>query len=77
VGAGDKDDDVKRYAYFEKNIEKYPLVRVVKIPLQAEGISGTMTRELIASDIDKAIDYFTPEVLSTEDKADIKQILSF
>jgi phosphopantetheine adenylyltransferase len=76
VGAGDKDDDVKRYAYFEKNIEKYPLVRVVKIPLQAEGISGTMTRELIASDIDKAIDYFTPEVLSTEDKANIKQILS-
>ena len=76
VGAGDKDDDVKRYAYFEKNIEKYPLVRVVKIPLQSEGISGTMTRELIASDIDKAIDYFTPEVLSTEDKANIKQILS-
>ena len=76
VGAGDKDDDVKRYAYFEKNIEKYPLVRVVKIPLQSEGISGTMTRELIASDIDKAIDYFTPEVLSAEDKANIKQILS-
>tara|TARA_R110000851_G_scaffold11053_7_gene39157 strand:- start:402 stop:2309 length:1908 start_codon:yes stop_codon:yes gene_type:complete len=76
VGAGDKDDDVKRYAYFEKNIEKYPLVRVVKIPLQSEGISGTMTRELIASDIDKAIDYFTPELLSTEDKANIKQILS-
>ena len=76
VGAGDKDDDVKRYSYFEKNIEKYPLVRVVKIPLQAEGISGTMTRELIASDIDKAIEYFTPEVLSTEDKATIKQILS-
>ena len=75
VGAGDKDDDVKRYAYFEKNIEKYPLVRVVKIPLQSEGISGTMTRELIASDIDKAIDYFTPEVLSPEDKANIKQIL--
>ena len=67
VGAGDKDDDVKRYAYFEKNIEKYPLVRVVKIPLQSEGISGTMTRELIASDIDKAIDYFTPELLSTEE----------
>jgi len=35
-----------------------------------------MTRELIASDIDKAIEYFTPEVLSTEDKATIKQILS-
>jgi len=76
VGAGDKDDDVKRYSYFDKNIDKYPLVRVVKIPLQAEGISGTLTRELIASDIDKAIEYFTPEVLSTEDKATIKQILS-
>ena len=76
VGAGDKDDDVKRYAYFEKNIDTYPLVRVVKIPLQSEGISGTMTRELIASDIDKAIDYFTPEVLSEEDKVNIKQILS-
>ena len=76
VGAGDKDDDVKRYEYFEKNIETYPLVRVVKIPMQAEGISGTMTRELITSDIDKAIEYFTPEVLSTEDKDNIKQILS-
>ena len=71
-----KDDDVKRYEYFEKNIETYPLVRVVKIPMQAEGISGTMTRELITSDIDKAIEYFTPEVLSTEDKDNIKQILS-
>jgi hypothetical protein len=76
VGAGDKDDDVKRYEYFEKNIEKYPLVRVVKIPMQAEGISGTMTRELINSDINKAIEYFTPDVLSTEDKANIKQILN-
>lgn len=76
VGAGDKDEDIKRYSYFENNIETYPLVRVVKIPLQAEGISGTKTRELISQDIDKAINYFVPEIVSDEDKASIRRLLS-
>ena len=28
VGAGAKDEDVKRYAYFEKNADKYPFVSI-------------------------------------------------
>ena len=75
VGAGAKDEDVKRYAYFEKNHEKYPLVQVVKIPIQAEGISGTKTRALIAQDLDEAVDYFAPPELSETDKDDLKSIL--
>jgi phosphopantetheine adenylyltransferase len=76
VGAGDKDEDVKRYAYFEQNPEKYPLVSVVKIPLQAEGISGTKTRSLIANNLDEAIAYFVPEEVSETDKDAIKSILT-
>ena len=75
VGAGAKDEDVKRYAYFEKNPEKYPFVQVVKIPIQAEGISGTKTRELIAQDLDEAVNYFTPPELSESDKDAVKAVL--
>ena len=75
VGAGAKDEDVKRYAYFEKNPEKYPLVQVVKIPIQAEGISGTKTRALIAQDLDEAVNYFAPPELSETDKDAVKAIL--
>lgn len=75
VGAGDKDEDVKRYEYFEKNADKYPLVSVTKIPLQEEGISGTKTRSLIANNIDEAIAYFVPEQISETDKAAIKDVL--
>lgn len=76
VGAGDKDEDVKRYEYFIKNVEKYPLVQVVKIPIQSEGISGTRTRALITSDIDQAIEYFVPEEINETDKNIIKDKLS-
>lgn len=75
VGAGDKDEDVNRYSYFSKNVEKYPLVTIAKIPIQAEGISGTKTRALINSNIDQAIDYFTPQELNDTDKDAIKTIL--
>ena len=75
VGAGDKDEDMKRYDYFSKNIDKYPLVNVIKIPLQSEGISGTATRELINTDIDKAVKYFTPEGISDVHVRDIKEVL--
>ncbi len=75
VGAGAKDEDVKRYAYFEKNAEKYPLVQVVKIPIQAEGISGTKTRALIAQDLDEAVNYFAPPELSESDKDAVKAVL--
>ena len=75
VGAGAKDDDIKRYSYFEKNIDKYPLVNIVKIPIQSEGISGTKTRHLIANNISEAISYFTPNDMSETDKEAIKSIL--
>ena len=79
VGAGDKDEDIGRYNYFIKNIEKYPLVQIVKIPTQEQGISGTMTRELISTDIDKALDYFLPEQVKNNinDRAQIKNILKY
>lgn len=76
VGAGDKDEDVKRYEYFIKNVEKYPLVQVVKIPIQSEGISGTKTRALIANDIDQAIEYFVPDGINETDRNIIKDKLS-
>ena len=76
VGAGAKDEDVKRYAYFEKNPEKYPFVQVIKIPIQEDGISGTKTRALIDSNLDEAIAYFVPNELSESDKDAVKNILT-
>lgn len=77
VGAGSKNEDIKRYNYFEKNIEKYPLVQIVKIPIQSEGISGTLTRNKISANIDDAIEYFVPDVIKDnfKDVDLIKQIL--
>jgi len=79
VGAGDKDEDIKRYNYFIKNVERYPLVQIVKIPSQEQGISGSKTRELINTDIDKALDYFLPEEVKSNinDRAQIKNILKY
>ena len=76
VGAGAKNEDVKRYAYFTNNVDKYPLVNVVKIPMQEGGISGSQTRELISKDIDKALTFFVPEEVSSDDKERIKSILA-
>lgn len=76
VGAGDKDEDIKRYSYFEKNADKYPFVSITKIPLQEEGISGTKTRNLIATNIDEAINYFVPNIITNTDTEAIKDILT-
>ena len=76
VGAGNKDEDVKRYEYFTKNIDKYPLVSVIKIPMQEDSISGSKTRALIASNLDEAIAYFVPNELSESDKDAVKNILT-
>ena len=76
VGAGEKNEDVKRYKYFQDNIETYPYVNVVKIPMQEEGISGSETREIIQRDVHDAIDYFVPEEVSNEDRDQIKAILT-
>ena len=75
VGAGNKDEDVKRYEYFTKNIDKYPLVSVIKIPMQEDSISGSKTRALIASNLDEAIAYFVPNELSESDKDAVKAVL--
>jgi len=48
---------------------------VIKIPIQAEGISGTKTRALIAQDLDEAVNYFAPPELSESDKAAVKAVL--
>jgi len=76
VGAGEKDQDVKRYAYFQKNVEKYPFVNVIKIPMQEGGISGSETREMIQQDVDESLDFFVPEEISIEDREQIKSILA-
>ena len=76
VGAGEKDEDVKRYSYFIKNTEKYPFVNVVKIPMQEGGISGSETREMIHQDIDEALNYFVPEEVSIQDRNQIRNILA-
>lgn len=76
VGAGAKDEDVNRYDYFAKNVEKYPLVNVVKIPMQEDSISGSQTRALMQSNLDEAITYFVPEELNETDKDAIKNILT-
>ena len=76
VGAGEKDEDVKRYKYFQDNVQKYPYVNVVKIPMQEEGISGSETREIIQRDVHDAIEYFVPEEVSNEDRDQIKDILA-
>tara|TARA_R100001129_G_scaffold176258_3_gene150006 strand:- start:219 stop:758 length:540 start_codon:yes stop_codon:yes gene_type:complete len=76
VGAGEKDEDVKRYKYFLDNVEKYPYVNVVKIPMQEEGISGSDTRKMIQQDIADALDYFVPDNVSIEDRDQIKAILA-
>ena len=43
VGAGE--EDMKRYAWFEKNKDDFPLVNLVPIPPQFGRISGTETRK--------------------------------
>lgn len=76
VGAGNKDEDIARFNYFNKHKDKYQNVKVVKIPIQSGGISGTKTRQLIQSDIRKAIEYFVPPDVSATDKDYIRDILT-
>jgi phosphopantetheine adenylyltransferase len=82
VGAGPGDE--KRFTYFQKNIDKYPLVKVVNIPPMYNRISGTKIRQLIGQKNPNAVDYFAPTtmqgnkevgLLTTNDKNSIKRIL--
>ena len=78
VAAGDKEGDVKRYDGFKKH-SKYNKVKIKTINLQAGGISGTLTRQKLASgDIDDALEYFLPSEVkkSKSDVTHIKHILT-
>lgn len=75
VGAGSKDEKDDRFTSFTKNIEKYPLVNIVHIPMQSEGISGTLTRQKIQTNIDDALDYFLPDAVKSN-KQDVLRIKS-
>ena len=44
--------------------------------MQEGGISGSQTRELINKDINKALKYFVPGKVSSDDKERIKNILA-
>jgi hypothetical protein len=70
-----KRTDIQRYKDFT-NVNKYPLVRIVEIPLQEEGISGTIVRQKIINKDPNAVDYFVPENLSEKEKGLIRDILN-
>ena len=87
VGAGgprENDDgtvdegDIERYEYFIKNVDKYPLVDVVEIPSQEEGMRGNKVREEIEKDIEQGLEYFVPKeiITSTDDMQAIEEILT-
>lgn len=75
IGAGSKDENDSRFNSFTKNVEKYPLVNIVHIPMQSEGISGTLTRQKIQTSIDSALDYFLPDAVKVN-KQDVLRIKS-
>lgn len=81
-GVGNKPEDVTRYSYFEKNKERYPLVEILVVPSKDKGdkpMSGTITNELLATDLDEALDYFLPDEVKSNinDRAQIKNILKY
>ena len=77
-----KPDDEKRYNYFIKNKDKYPLVEIfVKTPTDKDEthMSGSIAEKLVQQDLDKALDYFLPEEVKSniDDVAQIKNILKY
>ena len=84
VGVGPEEDpaELKRYDFFRKHPEQFPLVKITNIPPMHDRISGTKTRELINNKSPKAIDYFIPkqggrDLLSADEKTKIAKILGF
>jgi len=75
VGAGNKNEDIKRYSWFTKHAEEYPHVIISQIDIQGGGINGTEVRKRIAEKDPHVVDYFTPKILSATDKERIKSIL--
>jgi len=83
VGVGPEEDpnELKRYDYFKKHADIFPLVKIVNIPAMHDRISGSETRKLIVAKNPKAVDYFIPtqsdgkQLISDQDKAKIAKIL--
>lgn len=86
VGVGPEENpaELKRYDFFRKHADEFPLVKIVNIPAMHNRISGTKTRQLINSGSSDAVDYFVPKVtkggkevdlLSATDKDSIAKIL--
>ena len=57
---------MKRYAWFEKNADEFPLVQLIPIPPKFGRISGTETREKILNGDVDALDF-----VPSEAKADL------
>jgi hypothetical protein len=82
VGAGPEDE--KRFDYFKKNIDKFPLVKIVNIPAMNQRISGTAVRGEICKKNPNAVNCFVPtdikndkevDLLSPKEKQQINKIL--
>ena len=70
--------DIKRYKYFEDNVEKYPYVNVVQIPSQEGDMRGSTVRKKIEKDMEQGLEYFVPkEILTSKDDMQaIEEILT-
>ena len=70
--------DIKRYKYFEDNVEKYPYVNVVQIPSQEGDMRGSTVRKKIEKDMEQGLEYFVPEeiITSKDDMLAIEEILT-
>jgi nicotinamide mononucleotide adenylyltransferase len=82
VGVGPEEDpaELKRYDFFKKHPETFPLVKIVNIPPMHDRISGTKTRQLINAKSADAVNYFVPvengkDLLTPEEKAKIAKIV--
>jgi phosphopantetheine adenylyltransferase len=74
VGSGPQDEG--HFKYFQTNIDKYPLVKIINIPSMHDRISGTQIRNLILQKNQNSLDYFLPEQISQQDKKSIAAILN-
>lgn len=73
VGAGE--EDMKRYAWFEKNKETFPNVHLVAIPPQFNRISGTDTRKKIQDNDLESLNFIPDQVHWTDKDVIYKDIL--
>ena len=77
VGVGPEEDptELKRYDFFRKHADTFPLVKIVSIPSMHGRISGTEIRSRIIKKDPSVISLFVPNGVSTSDQAAIAKIL--